>query len=102
MSGWVDAIISALSIIVLAATIVWRDGRRDGRTEEILGRLTQGQAALTVLVTDLDKRQAVQESWYPTGRAPDGRDAPYGPPPAGAPSKNRPQRRSPSQQRTPR
>jgi hypothetical protein len=101
MPGWIDAIISALSIIVLAATIVWRDGRREGRTELILTQLTEGQDKLTRLVTDLDKRQTVQESWYPTGRAPDGQDDSRGQPADDTGRRTR-RPRSPSQQYTPR
>jgi hypothetical protein len=39
-SAWAAVVVSAIMLALLFAGLIWRDGRRDGRTDTILERLT--------------------------------------------------------------
>jgi hypothetical protein len=38
-SAWAAIVVSAIMLALLFAGLIWRDGRRDGRTDTILERL---------------------------------------------------------------
>ena len=40
MSSWAAVLITGIMMLLGAGGLVWRDGRRDGRTDTILERLT--------------------------------------------------------------
>jgi len=60
-SGWAAAIFTGVMMLAAVAGLIWRDGRRDGRTDAILQRLAE-------IAGDHEHRLRSVEHWIPHHR----------------------------------